>query len=169
MKTINDRDTRPNGGVERQLMLIDGEWTASGGGGFLPVETPARKETVIAEVPRSAEVDVDRAVKAAAKAFETWKRMAPRDRGRLMLKIAAEIEAQSEGIAKTLSLRQAMPFALNPGARSPLPWTCFDSMAAWPASKRVKPFRWGSRFCVTAGENPSAWWRGSSPGTHPSS
>ncbi len=104
MKTISDRDTRPNGGVERQLMLIDGEWTASGDGGFLPVETPARKETVIAEVPRSAEVDVDRAVKAAAKAFENWKRMAPRDRGRLMLKIAAEIEAQSEDIAKTLSL-----------------------------------------------------------------
>ena len=104
MKTISDKDTRPNGGVERQLMLIDGEWTASGGGGFLPVENPARKETVIAEVPRSAEVDVDRAVKAAAKAFESWKRMAPRDRGRLMLKIAAEIEAQSEGIAKTLSL-----------------------------------------------------------------
>jgi betaine-aldehyde dehydrogenase len=104
MKTIGDEDIQPKGSVERKLMLIDGEWTASAGGGVLPVETPARRGTVIAEVPRSAEVDVDRAVKAAAKAFESWKRMAPRDRGKLMLKIAADIEAKSEDIAKTLSL-----------------------------------------------------------------
>jgi betaine-aldehyde dehydrogenase len=50
------------------------------------------------------EADVDHAVKAAAKAFEGWRQMAPRDRGKLMLKIAAEIEAQSEDLAKTLSL-----------------------------------------------------------------
>jgi len=104
MTTIGDRDAHPEGGLERQLMLIDGEWTASADGGFLPVETPARRGAMIAEVPRSAAVDVERAVKAAAKAFESWKRMAPRDRGKLMLKIAADIEAQAGDVAKLLSL-----------------------------------------------------------------
>jgi acyl-CoA reductase-like NAD-dependent aldehyde dehydrogenase len=104
METTGDRERQSEGGVERQLMLIDGEWTASSGARFLPVETPARRGTIIAEVPRSGEADVDRAVKAAAKAFESWKRMAPRDRGKLMLKIAADIEAQAGDIAKILSL-----------------------------------------------------------------
>ena len=104
METTGDRERQPKGGVERQLMLIDGEWTASSGGRFLPVETPARRGTVIAEVPRSVEADVDRAVKAASKAFEIWKGMAPRDRGKLMLKIAADIEVQAGDVAKLLSL-----------------------------------------------------------------
>jgi len=104
MKTVGKMNTKVNGNVERELMLIDGEWTASAGGGFIPVETPAKRGTIIAEVPRAMEADVDRAVKAAAKAFESWKRMPPRDRGKLMLKIAADMEAQSEDLAKTLSL-----------------------------------------------------------------
>ncbi len=104
MEPIGKSNTqlKENGG--RALMLIDGEWTASEGGKFIPVETPAKRGTVIAEVPRAMEADVDRAVKAASKAFESWKRMAPRDRGKLMLKIVVDMEAQSEDIAKTLSL-----------------------------------------------------------------
>jgi|CryGeyStandDraft_6_1057127.scaffolds.fasta_scaffold46116_2 betaine-aldehyde dehydrogenase len=104
MKTVGKMNAKVNGNVERKLMLIDGEWTASAGGEFIPVETPAKKGTIIAEVPRAMEADVDRSVKAAAKAFESWKRMSPRDRGKLMLKIAADMEAQSENLAKTLSL-----------------------------------------------------------------
>jgi len=146
-------------------MLIDGERVASEGGKFIPVETPAKRGTVIAEVPRAMEADVDRAVKAAAKAFESWKRMAPRDRGKLMLKIAVDMEAQSEDIAKTFPLRRAMPSALNPGERSPLPQTCFASMAEWPVSKRVKRFLLVSNCCATVGANPSAWLQESSPGT----
>ena len=104
MDTIGKADDQLKGNVERELMLIDGQWEASANGAFIPVETPAKREKVIAQVPRAKETDVDRAVKAAAKAFENWKRMAPRDRGKLMLKIASDMEAQSEDLAKTLSL-----------------------------------------------------------------
>jgi acyl-CoA reductase-like NAD-dependent aldehyde dehydrogenase len=92
-----------NGDIRRELMLIDGEWRGSANGRFISVETPAERGTVIAEVPHATEVDVDIAVKAAAKSFETWKRLAPRDRGKLLLKIADDMEAQSEEIARTLS------------------------------------------------------------------
>jgi len=104
MKTGRRTNAKPNETVERELMLIDGEWTASGDGRFIPVENPAKRGIVIAEVPRAMETDVGHAVKAALKAFESWKRIPPRDRGKLMLKIATDIEAQSEGLAKTLSL-----------------------------------------------------------------
>jgi acyl-CoA reductase-like NAD-dependent aldehyde dehydrogenase len=90
--------------MNRELMIIDGERTESASGELIPVETPSRRGTVIAEVPRATEVDVDRAVKAAARAFHDWKRMAPRNRGKLMLRIAEDLEAQSEDLAKALSL-----------------------------------------------------------------
>ena len=90
--------------VDRELMLIDGEWTGSVDSRFLPVETPGHRGAVIAEVPRANAADVDRAVKAAAKAFESWKRMAPRDRGKLMLKIADDMETKVEEIARITAL-----------------------------------------------------------------
>ena len=48
-------------------------------------------------------MDVDRAVRAAAKAFATWKKVAPRERGRLLMKIADAMEAQSEAIARLIA------------------------------------------------------------------
>lgn len=101
MKT-SESQVRQN--VERQLMLIGGEWVGSADGEFIPVETPSRRGAVIAEVPRGNAADVDRAVQAAARAFDTWKRVAPRERGKLMLRMADSIEAQAEEIARITAL-----------------------------------------------------------------
>ncbi len=84
------------------MMLIDGQWVGSADGRFLPVENPANR-TTIAEVPRGGVEDVDRAVRAAARAFETWKAVAPRERGKLLLKIADVLEANSETLSRTLA------------------------------------------------------------------
>ena len=104
MEATNKKGSPINKEIGREFMLIDGEWTESMDGRFIPVETPSHRGKVISEVPRAGEVDVDRAVRAAAQAFESWRRMAPRDRGKMMLKIGADMEAQSEDLAKTLSL-----------------------------------------------------------------
>ncbi|HET9662726.1 MAG TPA: aldehyde dehydrogenase family protein [Burkholderiales bacterium] len=88
--------------VERALMLIDGKWVASADGRLLGVENPA-KRAIIAEVPRGGAEDVDRAVHVAARAFETWKSVAPRDRGKLLLKIADAMEANSEALCRLLA------------------------------------------------------------------
>lgn len=85
-------------------MLIDGEWVAGADERFLPVENPARRGSVIAEVPRSGEPDVNRAVEAAARAFPRWKTMAPRERGGLLLRIADALDGHSEQIARTISM-----------------------------------------------------------------
>jgi len=88
--------------VERALMLIDGKWVASADGRLISVENPANR-AVIAEVPRGGAEDADRAVRAAARAFEGWKRIAPRERGKLLLRIADAMEAGSELLARLLA------------------------------------------------------------------
>ena len=67
--------------VERSLMLIDGKWVGSADGRLIGIENPANR-SVIGEVPRGGAEDVDRAVRAALRAFESWKNVAPRDRGK---------------------------------------------------------------------------------------
>src|SRR5258705_10913067 len=87
----------------RYLMLIGGKPAESSDGRYIDIENPANR-TVIAEVPRATDADVDHAVRAAAAAFEAWRLVAPRDRGRALLKIADAMEAQVESIARTVAL-----------------------------------------------------------------
>src|SRR5262249_32541974 len=89
--------------VRRELMLVDGEWRESAGGAFLPVEKPAQRGRLIAEVPRANAADVDIAVSAAARAFQFWRLVAPRERGKLMLQIADGIDERAEEMATLLA------------------------------------------------------------------
>jgi acyl-CoA reductase-like NAD-dependent aldehyde dehydrogenase len=57
--------------VKTYQQFIGGSWVDSASGETLDVENPATGE-VIAAVPASGKADVDRAVDAAATAFETW-------------------------------------------------------------------------------------------------
>jgi betaine-aldehyde dehydrogenase len=101
-------------------MLVGGAWVEAADGRWLDVENPARRGTVIARVPRAAAEDVDRAVHAAARAFESWKTVPPRNRGRLLLRIADRLEEQAETIARTIATEtgnalrpQSRPEAIN--------------------------------------------------------
>ncbi|TMC69531.1 MAG: aldehyde dehydrogenase family protein [Chloroflexi bacterium] len=84
-------------------MLIGGQWVEGADGRTFDVETPAKRGEVVAQVPRGGAVDVDRAVKAAAAAFPTWRTVAPRDRGRALLRIADDVDAAVETLARTLA------------------------------------------------------------------
>jgi len=84
-------------------MLIDGQWVEAVSGQRFSVENPA-KRTLIADVPRAAAADVDRAVAAAQKAQPAWAKVVPRERGKLLLKIAEAFEARVEEMARTIAL-----------------------------------------------------------------
>jgi betaine-aldehyde dehydrogenase len=84
-------------------MLIDGDWADSLSGATLTVENPAKRRA-IAEIPRGGAADVNRAVEAAARAFPAWSKVAPRDRGRLLLRIAERIEGRVEELARLIAL-----------------------------------------------------------------
>ena len=89
--------------VTRSLMLIDGQSVDAADGRTIEVENPATR-TVVAQVPRGGEADVDRAVAAAARAFESWRRVPARERGRLLLRIADAVENELEPIARVVAL-----------------------------------------------------------------
>src|SRR6188474_1923029 len=97
-------DTR-NGAeaVAPTLMLIGGDACESTNGTFIDVENPAN-HTVVGRVPRAADADVDAAVHAAAGAFDEWRHVAPRDRGRALVRTADAMDADLESIARLLAL-----------------------------------------------------------------
>jgi len=88
--------------ISNSLMLVDGKWEGAADGRLIEVQNPA-KRTIIGEVPRAGAAEVDRAVRAAAKAFESWKLVQPRERGRLLMKIADAMDAESEAIGRLIA------------------------------------------------------------------
>jgi acyl-CoA reductase-like NAD-dependent aldehyde dehydrogenase len=97
--------TRPIAPTEQRhaSMLIGGQWTASASGAVLDVENPAKRRP-IGTIPQGAAEDVDRAVNAAQIAFTTWSKVPPRQRGRLLLRIAEALETRIEEMARLIAL-----------------------------------------------------------------
>src|SRR5262245_63902083 len=89
--------------VSSKGMLIGGQWVESASGARVTVENPAKRAPV-AEVPRGNAADVERAVAAATKAYADWRKVAPRERGRALLRIAEALQARAEEIARTIAL-----------------------------------------------------------------
>ena len=67
---------------------------------FTTVVNPATEEAV-AEVPHGSRQEVDSVVNHARVAFETWRRVAPADRGRLLRRFADAVDANREELAQT--------------------------------------------------------------------
>jgi betaine-aldehyde dehydrogenase len=99
-------------------MLVGGAWVDSASGERLEVENPGKRQT-IANIPRAGAADVDRAVAAATQAFPPWSKVAPRDRGRLLLRSAEALEARGEALARTIALEtgNALRTQARPEAR----------------------------------------------------
>jgi betaine-aldehyde dehydrogenase len=91
------------GGTMDARMLIGGQWVPAASGQTLAVENPAKRKP-IGIIPRAEAVDVDRAVAAAADAFPGWSAVPPRDRGRLLSRIAEALEARAEELARLVAL-----------------------------------------------------------------
>lgn len=72
-------------------------------GRVIEVENPGRR-MVFATVPRAQQADLDQAVDAATRAFQSWRLVAPRDRGKLLLEIAVRLESGLEPMAQTIAM-----------------------------------------------------------------
>jgi 1-pyrroline dehydrogenase len=94
--------------VKTYQQFIGGEFVDSASGRTLDVENPANGQ-VIAKVPASDKEDVDRAVNAAATAFETWRQTTPQDRSLIMLKIADALDASADEIGRLESANAGKP------------------------------------------------------------
>jgi 1-pyrroline dehydrogenase len=95
--------------VAQQKMFVDGEFVDALSGETMEVLNPATGE-VIAEVPRAGEEDVDRAVAAAERAWETWREKTPKDRMELLLGLADLIDENAEELARLESRNVGKPW-----------------------------------------------------------
>jgi acyl-CoA reductase-like NAD-dependent aldehyde dehydrogenase len=94
-------------------LFIAGRWQAAQSGETFEVVDPA-SERVFAHAASGGEADIDAAVQAARKAFESapWATMTPAQRARLLLKLADLVEANADEIALLETLDNGMPFRM---------------------------------------------------------
>jgi 1-pyrroline dehydrogenase len=94
--------------VKTYQQFIGGSFVDAASGETLEVINPAN-DRAIAAVPKSADEDVDRAVNAAATAFETWKATTPQDRSLMLLKVADLLEARADELGRLESANAGKP------------------------------------------------------------
>jgi betaine-aldehyde dehydrogenase len=94
--------------VQTLKQFIGGEFVDAASGETLAVENPANGK-VVARVPKSGPEDVDRAVQAAATAFESWQKSTPQDRMTALLKLADAIDANAEELTRLESAHSGKP------------------------------------------------------------
>lgn len=92
----------------RTQLYIDGFWCAGEGGQRLPVVNPSTEETIV-EVEAGNAADVDCAVRAAARAFRTWKKTTGAQRAMLLRAIARGVNDRREHLAALQSLNNGKP------------------------------------------------------------
>src|ERR1700748_10454 len=96
---------------KERLLLIDGRRVPSASGRTFKSLNPAT-ETVIATIAEGNEIDVDRAVAAARRAFEgPWRTMRAAERGHILLKWAELLKKHADEIVEIESLDGGKPIA----------------------------------------------------------
>lgn len=93
----------------RTRMFIDGAWEEGSSEPLAPVSP--RDGRMLPPVTAASVGDVDRAVRSARAAFDSgvWSRIAPRERGQLLIAFAQKIHDNAEELALTISLEMGKP------------------------------------------------------------
>lgn len=125
-------EARPAVEVRQTRMLIDGQFQASVSGKTFPTINPATEEK-IADVAEGDAEDIDRAVKAARRAFESgpWPGMDARERGRLLYRWADLIEKNLEELACLETLDNGKPISESRGWDAPGTAAVLRYYAGW--------------------------------------
>src|SRR5438270_9981788 len=86
-------------------LFIDGQWVDAASGKTFETPNPATGKT-LAKIAEGDAEDIDRAVKAARRAFDQgdWARMRPPERERILLRIADLIEQHGDELAQLETL-----------------------------------------------------------------
>ncbi|BCL15605.1 aldehyde dehydrogenase family protein [Micromonospora sagamiensis] len=112
-------------------LFVDGEFVDPADGGSFKSINPASEE-VLAEVAEGGAADVDRAVRAARKAYEkVWGPMSGRDRAKYLFRIARIIQERSRELAVLESLDNGKPIRESRDVDLPLVAAHFFYYAGW--------------------------------------
>ncbi len=117
---------------ETRKMLIGGKWVEAASKKTFSTCNPATGD-ILANVAEGDREDVERAVKAARKAFESgaWPKLTPSERSRLLWKLADLLEQHLEEFAQLETLDNGKPISVSRAADVPLSVDLLRYMAGW--------------------------------------
>ncbi|GAB7534793.1 NAD-dependent succinate-semialdehyde dehydrogenase [Burkholderia sp. 3C] len=101
MTTTNYSDTQ---------LLINGEWCDAVSGKTIDVVNPATGK-VIGKVAHAGIADLDRALDAAQRGFEAWRKVPAHERAGVMRKAASLVRERADAIAQLMTQEQGKPLA----------------------------------------------------------
>lgn len=111
-------------------LFIDGEFTEAADGKVFKTVSPSTEE-VLSEVARAGTEDVDRAVRAARRAFEKWSALPGSERAKYLFRIARIIQERSRELAVLETLDNGKPIKETRDADLPLVAAHFFYYAGW--------------------------------------
>lgn len=115
---------------ERYELFINGDFTAPVDPVYFKTCNPANDE-VLAEVAQASQADVDRAVKAARKAFKGWSGLSGKERGKYIFRIARLIQERAREFSVIESLDGGKPIRESRDIDIPLAAGHFFYYAGW--------------------------------------
>lgn len=96
--------------LDKLFLLIDGEWIAGGGRVTQQILNPANGE-VLGDLPHATAEDLNNALGAAQRGFETWRKTSPYERSNILRRAATLIRERADHIAAQLTLEEGKTFA----------------------------------------------------------
>ncbi|MEC7431265.1 MAG: aldehyde dehydrogenase family protein [Candidatus Thermoplasmatota archaeon] len=94
--------------MTRDMLYINGSWTASSGESALLVENPTSEE-IIGSVPDGTIQDTDLAVKAAKNAFDSWSKSPIQERIKILNALSESFKERSEELAEIITCEVGTP------------------------------------------------------------
>jgi len=91
-------------------LLIANEWVEATGGKTIPVLNPATGKA-IGNVAHASIADLDRALEAAQRGFDAWRKVPAFERGAIMRRAANLLRERADDIARLLTQEQGKPLA----------------------------------------------------------
>ena len=120
-----------NNTPRKYQLFIDGQWVDAESGKTFETPNPATGET-LAEVAEADKADIDKAVKAARRAFEgKWSKMSARDRGRLLYKLSQLLEEKTPDLAALETADNGKPIKESLYIDLPQVVENFEYFAGW--------------------------------------
>ncbi|TMQ13687.1 MAG: aldehyde dehydrogenase family protein [Deltaproteobacteria bacterium] len=112
----------------RDKLYIDGQWVAPSTSDTIDVHNAGTGE-VMGKVPAAGERDIDAAVRAARRAFDSWSQRPVAERAEYLAKISAGIKQRGELLARTIAQEVGMPIKLSARIQAGLPMMTFSNYA----------------------------------------
>ncbi len=128
-------------------LLIGGKWVDAESGKTFETRNPATDE-VLVKVAEGGKADIDKAVKAARKAFEEgpWRKMSAAERARLLFKLADLLEKNAEEFAQLETLDNGKPIKESRYVDLPQAIETFRYYAGWVTKLEGETLNVNSNF-----------------------